>query len=287
MEVPLLALRNVELVSGAPEAQYGCGLAGALDLRTVDPGARPEAQLRWTGDGGLDTRYDRVSARVGTPLRVLGLGVVSAVDGTFDDTWLPALRTPNRRRVLGAPLGWRAENRMLGYLKLAPVEQPRRFLGRGAGEPAGAPALRSRLVARRLDLRARQRQGGADLQPRGAARLPALPRGGPPADHRRAAAGRAAHARHAGRPPGAARSASAGCARGRSPRSAARARRRAPTTGPPTVTTWAATPSTSCGATTRSTARAAATSSSCARRASSPRGAVTSSGPARGSRTST
>ena len=127
MEVPLLALRNVELVSGAPEAQYGCGLAGALDLRTVDPGARPEAQVHWTSDGGLDTRYDRVSARVGTPLRVLGLGVVSAVDGTFEDTSLPALRSRSRQRVLGAPLGWRAEDRMLGYLKLAPVEQPRRF----------------------------------------------------------------------------------------------------------------------------------------------------------------
>ena len=127
MEVPLLALRNVELVSGAPEAQYGCGLAGALDLRTVDPGVRPEAQVRWSGDGGLDTRYDRVSARVGAPLRVLGLGVVSAVDGTFDDTSLPALRSQSRQRVLGAPLGWRAENRMLGYVKLAPVEQPRSF----------------------------------------------------------------------------------------------------------------------------------------------------------------
>ena len=127
LEVPLLALREAQLVSGAPEAQYGCGLAGALDLRTVDPGTRPEAQLRWTGDGGLDTHYDQVGARVGTPLRVLGLGLVGAVDGTFDDTWLPALRTRSRTRVLGAPLGWRAENRMLGFLKLAPVEQPRRF----------------------------------------------------------------------------------------------------------------------------------------------------------------
>jgi len=127
MEVPLLALKGVELVSGAPEAQYGCGLAGVLDLRTVDPGARPEAQARWTSDGGQDTHYDRVSARAGTPLRLLGLGVVSAVDLTFDDTWLPALRTRSRRRMLGAPLGWRAENRMLGYAKLAPVEQPRRF----------------------------------------------------------------------------------------------------------------------------------------------------------------
>jgi len=127
LEVPLLALRDAQLVSGAPEAQYGCGLAGALDLRTVDPGTRPEARLRWTGDGGLDTRYDRVGARVGAPLHVLGLGLVGVVDGTFDDTWLPALRTRSRTRVLGAPLGWRAENRMLGFLKLAPVEQPRRF----------------------------------------------------------------------------------------------------------------------------------------------------------------
>jgi hypothetical protein len=127
MEVPLLALQEVQLVSGAPEAQYGCGLAGALDLRTVDPGPRPEAQARWTSDGGTDTHYDRVSARAGAPLHLLGLGLVSAVDGTFDDTWLPALRTPGGRRVLGARLGWRAENRMVGFLKLAPVEQPRRF----------------------------------------------------------------------------------------------------------------------------------------------------------------
>jgi hypothetical protein len=142
MEVPLLALRGAELVSGAPEAQYGCGLAGALDLRTVDPGARPEARLRWSGDGGLDTRYDRVSARAGAPLRVLGLGLVSAVDGTFDDTWLPALRTSSRTKVLGAPLGWRAENHMTGYLKLAPVEQPRRL---------AAEVLASRQVHRPYD----------------------------------------------------------------------------------------------------------------------------------------
>jgi hypothetical protein len=127
LEVPLLAVRDALLVSGAPEAQYGCGLAGALDLRTVDPGPRPEAQLRWTGDGGLDTRYDRVGARASAPLHVLGLGLVSAVDGMFDDTWLPALRTRSDKRVLGAPLGWRAENRMTGFLKLAPAEQPRRF----------------------------------------------------------------------------------------------------------------------------------------------------------------
>jgi hypothetical protein len=142
MEVPLLALRSAELVSGAPEAQYGCGLAGVLDLRTVDPGPRPEAQLRWAGDGGLGTRYDQVSARVGAPLRVLGLGLVSAVDGTFDETFLPALRTTSRGRVLGIPLGWRAENRMLGYAKLAPVEQPRRW---------SAEVLASRQVHRPYD----------------------------------------------------------------------------------------------------------------------------------------
>ena len=127
MEVPLLALRSAELVTGAPEAQYGGGLAGMLSLHTVDPGERPSAEWRWQSDAGLDTHYDRAGVRVGTPLHVLGLGAVAAWDGMFDDTWQPALRTRSRHQVAGLPLGWRAENRNLGYLKLAPVRNPERF----------------------------------------------------------------------------------------------------------------------------------------------------------------
>jgi hypothetical protein len=126
MDVPLLALRDAELVSGAPEAQHGGGLAGVLVLHTLDPGERPSAEWRWQSDGRTGTRFDRVSARADTPL-LLGLGVVAAGDVTLDDTWLPRLRTPRRQEVAGLSFGWRAENRLLGALKLAPVRQPERF----------------------------------------------------------------------------------------------------------------------------------------------------------------
>ena len=126
MGLPLLALRSADLVSGSPEAQYGCGLAGALDLRTVDPGQRPSLAWRW--QTALESRwYDRLAARVGTPLHVLGLGLVAAGDAALDDTWLPALRSPSEQRVVGMSFDWRAENRLLGFVKLAPVERPQRF----------------------------------------------------------------------------------------------------------------------------------------------------------------
>lgn len=127
LAVPLLALRTADLVSGAPDARYASGLAGVVNLHTIDPGPRPTGELRWQTDGGTDTRYDRVSGLAAAPLGVLGLGVVTAMDGLFDDTTLPSQRTPSRHDVGGLSLGWRAENRMLGYVKLAPVEQPRRF----------------------------------------------------------------------------------------------------------------------------------------------------------------
>jgi hypothetical protein len=126
MGLPLLALRSADLVSGAPEAQYGCGLAGAVDLRSVDPGSRPEVAWRW--QTALESRwYDRWSARVGTPLRILGLGLVAAGEATLDDSWLPSLRSESQAKVAGLSFDWRAENRMLGFFKLAPVDRPQRF----------------------------------------------------------------------------------------------------------------------------------------------------------------
>lgn len=142
MELPLLALRSVELVSGAPESRHAGALAGVLELHTMDPGERAEGEWRWQSDGGLDTRFDRVSARVSAPLRVLGLGAVLAGDATLDDTTLPALRSAGRRDVAGLSFGWRAENRMLGYLKLSPVAGPRRF---------AAQFMASRIVRRPYD----------------------------------------------------------------------------------------------------------------------------------------
>jgi outer membrane receptor protein involved in Fe transport len=126
LELPLLALRSAELVSGSPGAQYGGALAGVLNLRTVDPGPRASGEWRWQTDGSQGTHYDRIGARVNAPLPVLGLGLVAAGDATLDDTWLPALRTQRRHDVLGIPFGWRADNRVLGYVKLSPVDRPER-----------------------------------------------------------------------------------------------------------------------------------------------------------------
>src|SRR5262245_34997434 len=127
MEVPLLALSGADLVSGAPESRYAGATAGVIDLRTFDPGDRTEGEARWITDGRTDTHFDRVAGRVSSPLRVAGLGVMAAGDVTLDDTWFPALRHSARHRVLGGSFGWRAENRLLGLIKLAPVAQPRRF----------------------------------------------------------------------------------------------------------------------------------------------------------------
>ena len=126
MDLPLLALRSADLVSGAPEAQYGSGLAGVLDLRSMEPARRPSLAWRW--QTALDDRwFDRWAARVGTPLHVGGMGLVAAGDLALDDTWLPALRSELRERGAGIPFDWRADNRVLGWLKLAPLERPQRL----------------------------------------------------------------------------------------------------------------------------------------------------------------
>jgi len=127
IDVPLLALRSAELVSGAPEAQHATGLAGGLNLRSIDPGERFDGVFQWQTDANLDTHYDRLAARVGGPVGAFGLGVVAAGEAMLDDTWIPNLRTKRRHRVAGMSFGWRAENRMSGYMKLAPVERPDRF----------------------------------------------------------------------------------------------------------------------------------------------------------------
>lgn len=125
--VPLLALRRADLVSGAPDASYASGLAGTLDLETIRPSARPEAEIRWQSDGRTGTRFDRVAARAAGPLPVFGLGLATAADVTLDDTSMPTLRTFNRRSVLGLSLGWRAQNRLLGFAQIAPVRNPATF----------------------------------------------------------------------------------------------------------------------------------------------------------------
>ncbi len=125
-EVPLFALRSAELVSGAPEARYGGALAGVLRVRTVDPSPRLSGAWQWQSDGGVGSRYDRVAGRLSAPI-VAGWGVVGAGEALLDDTSLPMLRTTSRDRVAGLSFGWRADNHLLGFAKLAPVAHPERF----------------------------------------------------------------------------------------------------------------------------------------------------------------
>ena len=175
MSLPLLGLRSADLVSGAPEAQYGCGLAGALDLRTMDPGGRPSLALRW--QTALEDRwYDRLAARASTPLRVLGLGLTAATDATLDETWLPALRLERKQRVAGVSFDWRAENRVLGFVKLAPIGQPQRFT---------AQVLVSRHLQRPYDPAWTPGRPAVSSEPP-RARLRGLQRCGSPRSHRRA-----------------------------------------------------------------------------------------------------
>ena len=123
MELPLLALESIELVSGGLDAEHGGALAGVIEARTVDPGTRWAGEARGESDGGFGgryatpTSYRRYAARVGGPV-ALGLGAVLAADALTDDTYLPALRTRIDRS------SWHADNRLVGFAKLAPVAWP-------------------------------------------------------------------------------------------------------------------------------------------------------------------
>ena len=138
-ELPLLAVRSASLVSGGLDAEYGGSLAGVLEVRTVDPGPRWGGEALWRTDGRRGTHYDRVSARLGGPLGVLGLGAVASADVTLDDTHLPALRSAGRTDTPVGSFGWRADNRVLAHLKLV------RVAGRGG---AALQVLASRRVDR-------------------------------------------------------------------------------------------------------------------------------------------
>jgi outer membrane receptor protein involved in Fe transport len=118
-DVPLLAVREAELTSGGLAADQGGALAGTLQLRTVDPVESAHGEVRWQTDGGLGTHYDRMAGLIRAPIPSTGLGVVASLEGTLDNTYLPALRANGRRDILGGSFGWRADNRMLAYAKLA------------------------------------------------------------------------------------------------------------------------------------------------------------------------
>src|SRR5439155_12714491 len=103
---------------GGLDADDGGALAGILKLRTLDPGGRWGGQLEWHGDARTSTHYDRVGGRAGGPIWGTGVGMAASLEAALDDTWLPNLHSEHRERVLGGKFGWRADDRLLGHLKL-------------------------------------------------------------------------------------------------------------------------------------------------------------------------
>ncbi len=120
-ELPFVAVHSAELITGGLDAEYGGALAGVLNLHTFDPGPRASGEVLWRTDFGLGTRYDRVGLRLGAPVPGTAWGVVASGEATLDDTSLPSLRTDGRHDVLGASLGWRADNRLAAHVKIAPL----------------------------------------------------------------------------------------------------------------------------------------------------------------------
>src|SRR5262245_53764216 len=126
-EFPLLAVQRADLLSGGLDAEYTGTLAGVLDVRTWNPTARPTGALRWLSTGRMGTAYDWLGGRASTPLGAAGLGIAAAGEMRLDDEFLPQRPSRGRRVVLAQELGWRNDNHVLGWAKLAPVASPQAF----------------------------------------------------------------------------------------------------------------------------------------------------------------
>ena len=126
-EFPLLAVQRADLFAGGVDAEYTGALAGVLDVRTWNPTARPTGMLRWLSTGRMGTAYDWLGGRASTPLGVAGLGIAAAGETRLDDEFLPQRPSRGRQDFLGKPLGWRNDNHILGWAKLAPVASPQVF----------------------------------------------------------------------------------------------------------------------------------------------------------------
>jgi hypothetical protein len=121
IELPLTALRSAEVITGAPDAEFGGALAGVVNLLPRDTQEHFGGELYWQNGQPTGPRYDRVSGRLDLPIPATGLGLLASGEATLDDAWLPSLRSFGRSSILGGSFGWRADNHVLGYFKLAPT----------------------------------------------------------------------------------------------------------------------------------------------------------------------
>ena len=123
-EVPLMAVQSADLLAGGLDAEYTGSLAGVIALRTWNPGDRPSGALRWMSTGRLGTAYDWLGGRASTPLGLAGLGLVGAAEARLDDQDMPGRPSRGREAFLGRRFGWRNDNHVSAWAKLAPVANP-------------------------------------------------------------------------------------------------------------------------------------------------------------------
>jgi len=126
-ELPLLAIQRADLLAGGLDAEYAGALAGVIDVRTWNPAPHPEGALRWLSTGRRGTAYDWLGGRGSLPLPLGGLGLAAAGETRLDDAFLPQRPSRGRSDWLGRRLGWRNDNHVLGWAKLAPVASPQAF----------------------------------------------------------------------------------------------------------------------------------------------------------------
>ena len=124
-EVPLMAVESADLLAGGLDAEYAGALAGVIALQTRDPLPHPAGALRWLSDGRRSGAYDWLGARGSLPLHAAGLGVVGALEARLDDQQMPGRHSRGRTELLGQRFGWRNDNHLGAWAKLAPIAHPR------------------------------------------------------------------------------------------------------------------------------------------------------------------
>ena len=125
-EVPLMAVRARRPARGRTRRRVRGLARGRHRLEDLEPDANARA-ARCAGcpPGGTGTAYDWLGGRA------LDCHWASADSGSWalretrlDDQFLPQRQSRGRQDVLGRSFGWRNDNHVLGWAKLAPIANP-------------------------------------------------------------------------------------------------------------------------------------------------------------------
>jgi outer membrane receptor protein involved in Fe transport len=136
------AVKEVEVITGGFNAEYGEAMSGVINIETREGGSRPFGSLSWKRDnlgGRLDgsQNQDVIELSAGGPLPAYGLpGTLSwflNLYGSFGDSHLPHASELQPYREWMEPLALRQENNASAMLKLTWRPRPTRKLTASIG----------------------------------------------------------------------------------------------------------------------------------------------------------